>query len=111
MVLPGNQPCHTDITRDLALGSCAGAWAGLPTTHHHHHTPPDARAKDQWRIVWACNGLSKWVKRLNLLFAAESRPGFRFRLQQARRRQAEVRLALVVHAALQRLESVLLRDA
>jgi hypothetical protein len=30
------------------------------------------------------------VKRLNLLFDGESAAGFRFRLQQARRRQAEV---------------------
>lgn len=48
------------------------------------------RFKDQWLIQWQSNGRSKWVKRLNLLFRDESRTGFRFRLQQARRRQEEV---------------------
>ncbi len=42
-------------------------------------------------VQWLQTGRRKWVKRLNLFFHGESRPGFRFRLRQARRRKEEVR--------------------
>ena len=42
-------------------------------------------------MQWAASGKTKWAKRLNLLFADESKTGFRFRLRQARRRRDEVR--------------------
>jgi hypothetical protein len=47
-------------------------------------------AQEAYRIVWESTGRSKWVKRLNLFFEDEARPAFRYRLQQARRRQAQV---------------------
>ncbi len=42
-------------------------------------------------MQWAASGKAKWAKRLNVLFADESKAGFRFRLRQARRRRDEVR--------------------
>ncbi|GIL78248.1 hypothetical protein Vretifemale_7685, partial [Volvox reticuliferus] len=47
------------------------------------------REQDVYLITWASTGKTKWVKRLNLLFADESRSGFSFRLRQARRRREE----------------------
>jgi hypothetical protein len=36
------------------------------------------------QIQWDATERTKWVKRLNLFFADESRVGFRFRLRQVR---------------------------
>ncbi|GLI63290.1 hypothetical protein VaNZ11_006196 [Volvox africanus] len=47
------------------------------------------REQDVYFITWTSTGKTKWVKRLNLLFADESRSGFSFRLRQARRRREE----------------------
>jgi hypothetical protein len=41
-------------------------------------------------IKWQSNGLTKWVKRLNLVLLNEDRAAFRFRLKQAQRRRDEV---------------------
>ncbi|KAL6760569.1 hypothetical protein V8C86DRAFT_3089765 [Haematococcus lacustris] len=48
------------------------------------------RGRDLYCIEWEASQRRKWVKRLNLFFANESRIGFRFRLRQARRRKDEV---------------------
>ncbi|GFR44543.1 hypothetical protein Agub_g5814 [Astrephomene gubernaculifera] len=47
------------------------------------------RSQDMYHITWQSTGKTKWVKRLNLLFADESKAGFSFRLRQARRRRDE----------------------
>ncbi|KAG2430891.1 hypothetical protein HXX76_009864 [Chlamydomonas incerta] len=47
------------------------------------------RAQDMYHITWNTTGKTKWVKRLNLLFADENKSGFAFRLRQARRRRDE----------------------
>ncbi len=39
---------------------------------------------------WRAGGKTKWVKRLNLIYADESRQAFGYRLRQARKRRAEV---------------------
>lgn len=40
---------------------------------------PACRNQDMYFIKWASTGKTKWVKRLNLLFADENRSGFAFR--------------------------------
>jgi hypothetical protein len=41
-------------------------------------------------VRWQGSGKTKWVKRLNLIYAGESRQAFGYRLRQARKRWAEV---------------------
>ncbi len=45
--------------------------------------------QDMYQVAWDGSGRRKWVKRLNLFFADESRSAFRLRLHTARARREE----------------------
>jgi hypothetical protein len=51
------------------------------------------RDEDRYTIQWHSTGKAKKVKRLNLIYADESRLAFSYRLRQARKRRAEVSTA------------------
>ncbi len=70
---------------DAAHVPMQGSFTWAPCTVHQYD-----RSRDMWHITWQSSGKAKWVKRLNLFFADESRIGFRFRLRQARRRKEEI---------------------